>query len=260
MKPIEILGEYNLLLSEFIGACKSIFITNLVGVYLHGSAVMGCFRPEKSDIDLLVVVKKAPADSEKRAFMDRVVELNRNAPPKGLEISVMQERVCNPFLYPTPFELHFSPAHLQWYHTDPDGYVKGMRGEDPDLAAHVTILRHRGITLWGKEIGEVFGPVPHEAYLDSIMEDVSEAQEGILKDSMYITLNLCRVLGYLCDWKILSKKDGGEWALANLPEVWHPVIRDALAEYAGGPAMTASEEERVTFAKYMLDEIEKEKL
>ena len=30
----------------------------LVGVYVHGSAVLGGFRPERSDVDVLVVVAK----------------------------------------------------------------------------------------------------------------------------------------------------------------------------------------------------------
>jgi len=35
---------------------------------------------------------------------------------------------------------------------------------------------------------------------------------------MYITLNLARVLAYQKDHLILSKKEGGEWGLANLVE------------------------------------------
>ena len=42
---------------EFTKNVTEIFADNLVGIYLHGSAVMGCFNPEKSDIDLIVVVK-----------------------------------------------------------------------------------------------------------------------------------------------------------------------------------------------------------
>ena len=260
MKLIAALGEYNERITELVETCKTVFAANLVGVYLHGSAVMGCFRPDRSDIDLLVVVKQVPTNGEKRVFMDAVAALNRTAPPKGLELSVMLEEVCNPFVYPTPSELHFSPAHLDWYVTDPDGYVKGMRGNDPDLAAHITVLRHRGVALWGKAVGEVFGPVPHEAYLDSIWEDISGAREDILENPMYITLNLCRVLGYLCEWKVFSKKEGGEWGLANLPAEWHSIIRGALAEYAGGPIMTSEKAERIAFAEYMLAEIKKEEI
>ncbi|WP_310603221.1 hypothetical protein [Anaerosporobacter sp.] len=54
----------------------------------------------------------------KSRYMDMVVELNKNAPAKGIELSIVKESVCNPFVYPTPFELHFSIVHLNWYQTN----------------------------------------------------------------------------------------------------------------------------------------------
>ena len=36
---------------------REIFRENLMGVYLHGSAAMGCFQAQKSDLDLLFLVK-----------------------------------------------------------------------------------------------------------------------------------------------------------------------------------------------------------
>lgn len=36
-------------LGRFVNQSQSILQDNLVGIYLHGSAVMGCFNPAKSD-------------------------------------------------------------------------------------------------------------------------------------------------------------------------------------------------------------------
>ena len=33
---------------------------------------------------------------------------------KGIEMSIVTKTVCNPFVYPTPFELHFSAMHIGW--------------------------------------------------------------------------------------------------------------------------------------------------
>ena len=96
----------------FVEKSKEILQDNLVGVYLHGSAVMGCYNPSKSDIDLIVVVKDFIEDKVKRAFMDMVIELNEKGPEKGLEMSIVKQSVCKPFAYPTPFELHFSVSFL----------------------------------------------------------------------------------------------------------------------------------------------------
>lgn len=46
-------------INSFVEKSKEILQDNLVGVYLHGSAVMGCYNPAKSDIDLTVVVKES---------------------------------------------------------------------------------------------------------------------------------------------------------------------------------------------------------
>ena len=46
------------LINEFTEQSRKILKENLTGIYLHGSSVMGCFNPEKSDIDLIVVVDR----------------------------------------------------------------------------------------------------------------------------------------------------------------------------------------------------------
>ena len=182
----------NRVAENFTKECKKILGDNLVGVYLHGSAVMGCFNPEKSDVDLLVVVNEEPTDTVKCAFLDMVVSLNENGPAKGIEMSVVRRGVCKPFVYPTPFELHFSKMHLDWYRSNPEDYIAKMKGTDRDLAAHITVIRARGVCLCGAPIDEVFGEVPKQDYIDSLWHDIAE-------DTMYLTLNLVRVLAWQQD-------------------------------------------------------------
>lgn len=63
---------------------KEILCDNLTGIYLHGSAVMGCYNEQKSDIDLLVVINGAMDITDKVRFTLMVTELNSLAPKKGL--------------------------------------------------------------------------------------------------------------------------------------------------------------------------------
>ena len=132
------------LLAEFTERSREILGDNLTGIYLHGSLAMGCFCWQESDIDLLVTVKNPFPDAQKRRYMDMVTELNGRGPAKGIELSVIRESVCRPPVYPTPFELHFSIAHLDWYRRDPGDYIRKMKGTDKDLAAHIMILYYRG--------------------------------------------------------------------------------------------------------------------
>lgn len=245
----------NSLTDSFVEQSKAILSENLVGVYLHGSSVMGCFNPQKSDIDLIIVVDHPLSDADKRTYMDMVVEHNAMGPAKGIEMSIVLRAVCKPFVYPTPYELHFSAGHLEWYEHDPEDYIRRMNGTDRDLAAHVTILRHRGKCLSGAPIDEVFAEVPRGDYMDSIWFDVEGAADEITADTMYLSLNLARVLAYQKEGLILSKKEGGEWALGHLPPEYHPLITNALREYSENAEIVYDEVRAKRYAEYMIRQL-----
>ena len=242
-------------IENFVKRSVEILKDNLVGIYLHGSAVMGCYNPAKSDLDLIVVVKETMTDAEKRSYMDMVDELNGRGPAKGIEMSVVKQNVCMPFVYPTPFELHFSIAHLDWYRNDPEDYISKMKGEDKDLAAHFTIINHRGKCLCGAPVREVFADVPVPDYIDSIWNDIVDAEAEISDNPMYLILNLARVFAYLKDGLVLSKKEGGEWALNVLCEKYHDLIQAALHEYAEGSDISYDMDLAKDYAKYMVGKI-----
>lgn len=254
--------EYKKFIGSFVQKNQLILGDNLVGVYLHGSAVMGCFHPQKSDLDFIIVIQHDLNAAVKRQYMDMVVAQNSHdaiiAPAKGIELSIVKESVCRPFVYPTPFVLHFSAAHLNWYQTNPSDYIEKMNGTDKDLAAHFTILCHRGMTLWGKEIPEVFAEVDATYYFDSIWNDIENAKEEITENPMYITLNLCRVLAYQKEQLILSKLEGGTWGLANLPQKYAPLIADALKDYTTDRTMKLNTALAREYAAYMLQQIRME--
>lgn len=245
----------NDLLERFVEHNQRILGDNLVGIYLHGSAAMGCFNKDKSDVDLLVVVNSNIPDEAKSRYMDMAVELNADAPAKGLELSIVRKRVCRPFVYPTPFELHFSNTHLEWYKTDPAGYIAGMKGTDKDLAAHFTIIFHRGKCLFGEAIRDVFEEVGREEYFDSIWYDVRNAAEEIAENPAYFILNLCRVLANKREGLILSKREGGEWGMDNVPRKYRELISQAHDEYSSVGSLEWDEKSAVEYAEYMLDRI-----
>ena len=244
------------LVEGFTAAARDILGESLAGVYLHGSAVMGCYRPAVSDLDFIVVVDVPMTDAQRRAFMDAVAGLDSRTPGKGIEMSVVTRAACRPFAWPTPFELHYSRMHAAWYARDPEDYILKMRGTDADLAAHFTVIRSRGACLFGAPIGDVFAPVPREAYVDSIRNDVRGAEEEIAGDTMYLALNLARVLAYLEDGAVLSKREGGAWALERLPDAYRPLIRAALDAYGGAEDVSYDTDLARRYAAYMLARIE----
>lgn len=256
-------GGYGSLLSRFTEMSAAVLKNSLVGIYLHGSAAMGCFNPGKSDLDLILVTDSALSHETKLEFMADTVILNKEAPRKGIELSIVQNRFCRPFVYPTPFELHFSMDHLSRYERDPEEYVRTMQGTDRDLAAHFTILRRYGIPLFGPPVPEVFDAVPAEAYLDSILLDIENACEDIHSAPVYTSLNLCRVLAFLQEDLVLSKKAGGAWGLGTLPEKYRGFLQAMLDDYgseedtlAGDTGKQPDPRTAADFAEYMLARIQ----
>ncbi len=244
--------RYQNLVDEMVEKSKSIFKESLTGIYLHGSLAMGCFNPNKSDIDLIIVINDGITELQKMQFMNHVVEWNKKAPAKGPELSIVRKKYCKNFLYPTPFELHFSNAHLQWFMDDPTDYIHKMNGTDKDLAAHFTMIKKYGIVLHGEKIEDVFADVPRKDYMDSIWFDMEGAREAIADEPVYVILNLCRTAAFLKNDLILSKKQGGEWALQNLPARYHTFISNALQSYMYDKEMDLETDEGQKFANEML--------
>ncbi|KQL54268.1 hypothetical protein AN964_12715 [Heyndrickxia shackletonii] len=224
--------------------------TNLVGIYLHGSLAMGCFQPAKSDVDVLIVVKETLTINQKQNIIRDILELTEYK----LEMSILLERDVQEFQYPTPFELHYSEMHRERYLLD-ENYLCSD-SVDPDLAAHFVVTYERGRCLYGAPIHEVFNAIDRKYYLQSILFDVDNAVQEIVRDPVYYTLNLCRVLFYLKEGVVSSKKEGGEWGLRNVPDSYKELVSASLSQYTN-PSIQIdwNQKQLIEFAKYMTETI-----
>lgn len=244
------------LLEEVAAEYRKVLRDNMVGVYAHGSLTMGCFRWDVSDIDFLVAAESSLEQDEKEALIRILLDRIAEAPPKGFEMSVVLRKDVSLFRYPTPYELHFSNAYLEEYRNDLSGTCRRLNGTDPDLAAHCTVIRSRGQTVCGQPIGNVFGEVPFAAYCDSIWLDVREAGENLRGNPVYFILNLCRSLAAVRTQSVLSKEEGGLWALQNLCIDYCNAVKTALEAYRGNGAAELRFEEAEAFARYATEEID----
>jgi len=231
-----------LLLEEVVASFRNLLGDDMVELCVHGSIAMGCFNLESSDIDLLVVVRGRLPVATKQAIVDAMFILSRKAPKKGFEMSVVTQDSLSRFAYPTPYEVHFSNAVAESHRK---GEVDlSARATDKDLAAHFTIARARGISLYGPPCADIFPAVPPEYYLDSIIGDTRDSlnnieagpDDGECEVPVYAVLNAGRVLAYASDGLITSKVEGGLWATRTLPGEYRPIIEAALSKYEGSVA------------------------
>ena len=247
--------EVSEILSVICKKYKDILGGNLHGIYLHGSLAFGCFNWQKSDIDFLVVANENLTLKQKEMMIRTLLQLTPDAPPKGLEMSVVLYQNCKNFKYPTPFELHFSNMHIKKAKENLNEYCLTMNGTDYDLAAHFTVIRSVGIVLYGDSIENVFGVVPKKYYLASVKSDVEDLENQFERNSIYLTLNLCRVLAYIRTNLILSKEQGGIWGVDNLPEKFAPIVQNALDCYLSDKEMNIDAKVGQEFCLYMKNAI-----
>ena len=80
----------------------------LVGVYLHGSAATGCFNPDRSDIDLLVVARQALSPEQRRAVATLL--LASSGAPYPVELTVVTTGQLHPWQHRTRFDFHYSES------------------------------------------------------------------------------------------------------------------------------------------------------
>lgn len=119
---------------------------------------------------------------------------------------------------------------------------------DPGLAAHITVLRARGRVVVGAPIHEVFPEVPEADFRQVILADLDWIRSH--STQIYGVLNACRILAYLEGQGLLSKAEGADWALENLPITYRATITKARSAYRKGKDEPCSPQEVQAFARW----------
>src|SRR3954462_12093068 len=100
--PIAVREQVDKLVSKLAGRVAE----QLVGIYLHGSLAMGCFNPNHSDLDLLVITAECMPLAMKRQIIEYLLMCSQQ--PQPIEISFLAHTQLRPWQYPTRFDLHYS--------------------------------------------------------------------------------------------------------------------------------------------------------
>lgn len=226
-------------IKEFVNNTAHIFEDlvpeKLDAIFLHGSLAMGSFYPPKSDIDLLVLVRSSLTLEEQKQIHHRLSDLTESRPITGfLELSVVLSVHAKEPKHPVPFELHFGEEFPEKIRSGEFDY-DNAKGNDPDLAAHLTVTKNRGVSLFGPDPEKLLGDVRWEDYKDSVLHDLDWilGEENILTSPFYGVLNCCRVLEMLekGEGTVSSKEEGALWAISELPVEHHEIINFALTCY-----------------------------
>ena len=197
----------------------------LVGVYLHGSAALGGWSAERSDVDLLGVVARPLERRAKREISARLNHPSLTCPaPAGLELSLVTAAVAADPPRRPPFELHLTTG------PSPQLHLGGPAATDPDLLLHFAVCRRAGVAVAGPGPVEVFAEPPRMWLLERAAAELRWAvRHGTFA---YRVLTACRAWRYLEDDVLGSKVESGRWARFRLGDDDTPPGAAALVDAA----------------------------
>lgn len=206
-------------------------VDGAIGVYLHGSAVLGGFRPDVSDVDILAVVPSPGTALWQRRLGEALRSAAEPCPGTGLEMSVITAATAVR-LGRCRFEVHVAGRAGELTVAVGDGHPG-----DPDLVLHAEVCRRHGVAVVGPPASEVFGAVPADLVRAAMRRELDWAVAH--GTGAYAVLNACRALRFAADGRLCSKVDAGEWFLqhATAGHPGHPdrtVVADALAQQRYG--------------------------
>ncbi len=233
------LSDVRTALSRYKDALQGLSNCELTGAYVYGSVASGCQNPKTSDIDVILV---APCVDDP-GFVEELEEVHQQVglPIDATVVSPEQLRIET---VPPPIGFLLKPMWESKAVHCPEGrWCFVVQSQE---------VLERGLRLFGPEPRDLFHPVPWplmRRYIDYLLPFIVPR----FKNSV---LNLCRCAYNASLRKTCSKREAGEWALAEMPAEWHSLIDQALGEYARGDSDQGVErDELLRFEKYVMESV-----
>lgn len=206
--------------------------SEVVAVYLFGSAVIGGLRIN-SDVDVLVVVNHSLPELSRRKLTDRLMRISgkigNTDSVRPLEVTVINYGDVVPWRYPPKNELIYG----EWLR---DEFEKGQIQEptyDPDLAIVLAQIRKGSVSLFGPDASDILDPVPMTDIRRAIRESLPGLIEGIKGDERNVILTLARMWLTVVVGEISPKDVAAEWAIPRLPKEHATLLDLARKAYRG---------------------------
>lgn len=205
----------------------------IVGVYLHGSAVLGGLRP-RSDLDILVVTTQPTTHDEKQRMTDGLLaNSNRDEIPgfeRPVELTIAVQSDVRPWRYPPPIDFQYG----EWLRDRFErGELEPERPTNPDLTIVLQAALHASRALVGSPAAEVLDPIPPADLRRAMTDELDSLLADLDTDTRNVILTLARIRVTLATGEIRSKHGAADWVLARLPAEHRPVLAHARAIHLG---------------------------
>jgi len=218
---------------EIVRLVRDVLGSDVIGAYLHGSAVLGTLRP-RSDTDVLVVSRGRMTPGQRRALVDRLLAISGrraySGPARPVELTIVVQSDVRPWRYPPRSEFQYG----DWMRDDFErGELPASTPESPDLAPLLTMVLLGNRPLFGPPPADLLDPVPHDDLIRAITAGVPRLLEDLEPDTANVVLTLARIWTTVATGAIRSKDGAADWVLPRLPEEHRAVLARSRAIYLG---------------------------
>jgi predicted nucleotidyltransferase len=180
-------------LKESLKLLKVTLGSDLLGVYLYGSSLMGGLQ-KYSDIDLFVVTNRATTKEEKSKLVSSLLQISgiymqSSKPP--IEITIVEKSAINPWNYPPKFDFQYG----EWLR---ESFEKGIdiplpTQKMPDIAIIITQILLKSKTLFGAEPQQLLVQVPYNDFIRAMISDLDRLATDLEHDTRNILLTYARI-------------------------------------------------------------------
>jgi streptomycin 3"-adenylyltransferase len=217
-------------LNRLLVAAREILGENVIGAYMHGSAVLDGLGP-RSDLDVLVVVEHPTDQAQKQELLDRLIVISGRGSERHVELTIVVQSEVRPWRYPPAMDFQYG----DWLRLEIEagGELRPPKSPNPDLASLLTMVLLGDRPLIGPPPADVLDPIPTRDFLDAGVRSVDELLEKLDSDTRNAILTLARIWTAVANHRVYSKEGAATWALGRLPEAHRPVLARARAIYRG---------------------------
>ncbi|MFE7558380.1 aminoglycoside adenylyltransferase family protein [Kitasatospora sp. NPDC057500] len=214
-------------LDRTVGLVRGVLSSDLLGTYLHGSAVLGGLRAA-SDLDVLAVTRQSLDDRGRRALTEGLLEISGLSPTvRPVELTVVVQSEVRPWRFPPRGDFLFG----EWLRGELQDGGPPQPGPMPDLALALTMVLSGDHPLTGPPPGRLLDPVPHADLVRASVLGIPELLDDLPGDTRNVLLTLARIWTTLATGEVEPKDAAADWALAHLPPEHRPVLEHARYLY-----------------------------
>ncbi len=198
---------------EIVALVEGVFGPDVIGTYLHGSAVLGGLRPA-SDVDVLVVSRRPMDEKQRKVLLSGLLGLSgsRNH-ARPVELIVVDQSEVRPWRYPPSADFLYG----EWLRAEYEGGDVPRAHPMTDLALLITMTLAGDRPLAGPRPAQILDPVPHTDVIRATVAGIPGLVGDLDSDSRNVLLTLARIWSTLATGQIRSKAAAADWAIAALP-------------------------------------------